>query len=247
VDNYQFCAHWVAAQRAGKNIRILDYGCGAGKIVRLLRDSALNAFGCDVFYDAADYSQVMNDESVLRGWVRQMHDGVIPFSDASFDIVVNNQVMEHVEDLEVVLAEIHRVLRPGGLLLSLFPDRGVWREGHCGIPFLHWFPKYSRPRIYYAAGLRLMGFGYHKGTVGAMAWSKGTCNWLDKWTFYRTKGEIRKGFCQYFVDIRHIEDYWLDLRVRERYGWMAGLPGSVKIRLVQKLGGMVFVARKPDA
>ena len=37
----------------------------------------------------------------------------------------------------IVLAKISRVLKPGGMVLSLFPDKGVWREGHCGIPFLH--------------------------------------------------------------------------------------------------------------
>ena len=35
-------------------------------------------------------------------------------------------------------SKIHRVLKPGGTLLSLSPDKSVWHEGHCGVPFLHW-------------------------------------------------------------------------------------------------------------
>jgi len=33
MDNYQFCAQWVLAQGHGKNIRVLDYGCGTGKLI----------------------------------------------------------------------------------------------------------------------------------------------------------------------------------------------------------------------
>jgi len=53
-----------------------------------------------------------------------------PFVTGSFDLVINNQVLEHVTDLDVVVHEIARVLKPGGSCLSLFPDKGVWREGH---------------------------------------------------------------------------------------------------------------------
>jgi len=44
----------------------------------------------------------------------------------------HQQVLEHATDLDVVVHEIARVLKPGGSCLSLFPDKGVWREGHCG-------------------------------------------------------------------------------------------------------------------
>src|ERR1019366_9228148 len=62
------------------------------------------------------------------------------FADCYFDLVVNNQVLEHVDDLDGVLREIHRVVKPGGQVLSIFPSRDVFREGHIGIPFAHWFP-----------------------------------------------------------------------------------------------------------
>jgi len=45
----------------------------------------------------------------------------LTYADASFDICITNEVMEHLPDLEASLAELRRVLRPGGVLLSTFP------------------------------------------------------------------------------------------------------------------------------
>ena len=101
---------------------------------------------------------------------------------------------------------------------SLFPDEGVWREGHCGIPFLHWFPKGSR-----------LDFR----------------EWLDSWTYYRTRREIDAAYDKYFRDVRHIEDYWPRSRLGGLKKAAAWLPASAQRLVVRKLAGMIFVARKP--
>jgi hypothetical protein len=124
--------------------------------------------------------------------------------------------------------------------LSLFPDKGVWREGHCGIPFLHWFPKGSRPRVYYAAILSILGFGHNKGNKSAMRWSQDFCEWLDNWTHYRTQQEIDSIYVKYFSDIRHIEDYFLQQRLGNRKVLVAWLPISIQQVVVRKLAGVVF-------
>lgn len=144
MNNYEFCTHWILDQKQGNDVRVLDYGCGAGEITEELQKNGIDAFGCDVFYEAGDYETSVRSD-LMGGVIKRMENSRIPFEANYFDFVTNNQVMEHVEDLNAVLSEIHRVLKPGGRVLSLFPDRAVWREGHCGIPFLHWFPKGSRP------------------------------------------------------------------------------------------------------
>ncbi|MEO8448667.1 MAG: class I SAM-dependent methyltransferase [Gemmatimonadota bacterium] len=244
MDNYEFCAQWVVQRRPGTGVRVLDYGCGAGEIVAELRRRAIDGFGCDVFYEGGDASRSV-DPTLLEDIIKRMDGNTIPFESASFDFVTNNQVMEHVEDLDAVLAEIHRVLKPGGTVLSLFPDKGVWREGHCGVPFLHWFAKGSRPRVYYAALCRMLGLGYHKGNKDVLGWSRDFCDWLDRWTYYRARQEIDSAYEKYFCDIRHIEDHWLQLRFGGQsilFGW---LPASIQRLVVRKLGCLIFVARKP--
>ena len=85
-------------------------------------------------------------------------------------------MIEHVENLELTLAELHRVLKPGGRILSAFTHKAVWREGHCGVAFLHWFPKRSRARYYYALVCRALGFGYHKDKLGSIgSWARNRC------------------------------------------------------------------------
>ncbi len=243
MNNYEFCANWVLDNEHGENPRVLDYGCGAAETVQELRRRDVDAFGCDVFYEGGDYSRSIPPD-FLGDIVRRMEGDKIPFDSESFDFVCSNQVMEHVDDLESVLAEVQRVLKPGGLFLSLFPDKGVWREGHCGIPFLHWFPKGSRSRVYYAAAVRTVGFGYHKGEKGVMRWSQEFCEWLDEWTHYRTRQEIDSTYHKFFCEIWHIEEYWLQRRLAGREKITAWLPPSTQRLMVRKLAGLVFVARK---
>jgi SAM-dependent methyltransferase len=241
MDNYQYCVDWALAQPIRRDTRILDYGCGAGHIVKALQARGVEAFGCDVFYEGGDSSKQVD---LWKSIKRMAPNGPIPFDDGTFDYVINNQVMEHVPDLDKVLAEIHRVLKPGGKVLSLFPDKSVWREGHCGIPFLHWFPKGSRFRVYYAAAWRLIGFGYYKGDKTILGWSADFCDWLDKWTCYRSSKDVRSSYRKYFINENELEGDWLSKRL-ERLGSVSEwLPLGVRKLIVRKLGGRIFVVEK---
>ena len=144
-----------------------------------------------------------------------------------------------------MLAEISRVLKPGGRGLSIFPYKGVWREAHCGLPFLHWFSKNSRPRVYYAAACRSLGLGYHKGDKSVMQWSGDFCAYLDKWTHYRTRREIDSTYSKFFCDLLNFEDYWLQQRLGTRKKYAAWLPASIQRMVATKLGCLVFSVRKP--
>ena len=237
MNTYEFVAEWVMTHIAKHPARVLDYGCGAGRIVGLLRARGISAFGCDVYYEGGDYSGDVPDE--LRSFVRRMEGGVIPFDDESFDVVVSNQVFEHVPNIDEALREIARVLRPGGTALNLFPDASVWREGHCGIPFLHWFPKGSKLRVYYAALGCTVGLGVHKNDKSALQWARDFCGWLDDWTYYRPANEIQERFIRAIGDTKHAEEDWLSARFNGQLDW---LPTMLRRLCVRKAGGMVLVS-----
>ena len=239
MDNYKFASEWVRKQANGDALRVLDYGCGAGVIVGHLRNCGQDAWGCDVFYEGGDYSsQIPLD---LRPYIRRMVGDAIPYEDASFDVVLSNQVFEHVPDMETALDEIARVLKVDGLSFHMFPDSGVWREGHCGIPFLHWFPKNSKARIYYAAALRSMGLGHFTKGKTIIGWSRDFCEWLDRWTYYRPLSEIHERFGRIIGSTRHAEEDLLHARFAGRFDV---IPTALQRLIVRKMAGLVLVSRK---
>jgi ubiquinone/menaquinone biosynthesis C-methylase UbiE len=75
----------------------------------------------------------------------------MPFADASFDGVLLNEVLEHVRDERESLAEVRRVLKPGGVLALFSPNRWFPFEGHgldlrgrrfrAPAPLIPWLPK----------------------------------------------------------------------------------------------------------
>jgi SAM-dependent methyltransferase len=248
MDNYQYVASWVRRNTpAGTPIRILDYGCGRGTVVKLLRDQGFDCCGCDAFVQMTlaprDY---LLDPSWFGTVIREMDSGLIPFPAESFDIVLNNQVMEHVENMDLALREIDRVLKPGGRVLSLFPDRSVWREGHCGIAFMHWFPKRSRAQLYYATFWRALGFGYHKQKLGSIAaWAENRCRYLEEQTFYRPLREIHRLYSKHFCNIRHFEASYFRDRFGARIPALGAVPDAVLAALVRVAAGRVFTCEKP--
>jgi SAM-dependent methyltransferase len=67
----------------------------------------------------------------------------LPFEDASFDLVLSSNVLEHVRDPAAVISESIRVLRPGGLLHFVVPNYGSWWEGHYGVLWLPHMPRWA--------------------------------------------------------------------------------------------------------
>lgn len=236
--------------------RVLDYGCGAGRLVVAGREHGVVMFGTDVFYGGS----ATRAEAEATGWfgraILDMTDGRIPFDNASFDLVVNNQVMEHVEDLDATLAEIHRVLKPGGTVLSVFPSRDVWREGHIGIPFSHWFRPGSQPRFLWTWALRSAGLGTWKDQAPTpKQWAIDKLEWIDRWTRYRSRDEIFRTYNRYFENEFREPDY-IRFRLLHRPGQLRQLlatttrwpvVSSLQVALFRKLAFLVIVSRKAAA
>ena len=235
--------------------RALDYGCGAGGLVDAGVAQGLDVWGTDVFYGGSVIDRTDAEAAGLLGdRVRGMsHDGRIPFADETFDVVTNNQVMEHVEGLDGTLREIHRVLKKGGTVLSLFPPIDVWREGHIGIPFAHRLPKGSALRLWYTSGLRTVGFGkYKEDAQTAKDWALDKLDWIDKWTSYRSRNEIFSAYARYFHSELH-ESAYIRYRLLDHPGTLPKLLAAtttvpvlsdLEQALFRKLAFFVIVSKK---
>lgn len=220
--------------------RVLDFGCGAGSLVQAGLNAGLNFSGADVYYGGSK-TRVEAEQSALLGTaIREIRGGRLDFADETFGLVVNNQVMEHVEDLDSVLREIHRVLKPGGTVLSLFPSRDVWREGHIGIPFAHRLRRGSRVRFLYTWALRSLGLGTWKEEAPTCRqWALDKLAWIDTYTRYRPRDEILATFQRYFVSNCFCESDYIRYRLLDRPGRQA-LAAFAGLRAVAPLARAVF-------
>ena len=219
--------------------RVLDYGCGAGRLVRAARADGLDMEGVDVFYAGSATREEAARTGLLGSVIHEMMEGRMPYAANSFDLVVNNQVMEHVEDLDAVLREIHRVLKPGGTVLSLFPAMDVFREGHIGIPFSHWMKKGSRWRFYYTWALRSLGLGTWKEQAPTCRqWALDKLDWIDRFTVYRTRREIFAAYGRCFSNTL-IEERYIRYRLLDRPGreWIVKL---LRLPMMTPLAKAVF-------
>ncbi len=241
-----------AAARPG--LRVLDFGCGAGGLVEAAREAGVDMLGADVFYGGSEARAEAERAGRLGATVLEIREGRLPFADGYFGLAVNNQVLEHVGDIEAALDELARVLAPGGILLSLFPSRDVWREGHIGIPFAHWFPPGSRIRFWYALALRRLGLGTWKQQAATCRdWTRDKLAWIDTYTRYRPRREIFAAFARRFSSELIEADYIrYRLRANARLAPLArllDLPGapSLAAALFRKLAFLVILSRKEPA
>src|SRR5262245_32205820 len=129
--------------------KVLDFGCGHGEGVELMREEGIQCYGADVFYEGDLYEDVFRSDLFQRQVIRRIgKDWKIPFVDGFFDLVFSNQVMEHIEYKDMALRELGRVTRVDGVILLKFPTQETIFEGHICLPFVHWFPKGRLRRSY---------------------------------------------------------------------------------------------------
>ena len=96
---------------------VLDLGCAGGFMAEALATRGAHVTGIDPAAEAIDAARAHARAQGLRIGYDVGVGEALPYADASFDAVVCVDVLEHVADLNRVLAEVARTLRPGGLFL----------------------------------------------------------------------------------------------------------------------------------
>jgi len=184
---------------------VLDFGCGAGLAIRYLQEQGFDAYG----YDVQNKSESHTDQTDLieGGILRINTDGnlPLPFPDDMFDIVLSYQVFEHVQNYEHSVAELARILKPGGVSLHVFPSRYRPLEAHNGVPFSPLLP-YRRWLEFW---IRL---GFHRKRDSGKSWQK-VLEWDDYFLKNRTNyipgKEIRRHFSAHFRKVEFVQKEYL--------------------------------------
>jgi len=194
------------ARRLGIDLiskRVLDFGCGKGGTVSALLADGVDAYGVDnAPGEIALAQELVGDRCVLA-------ENSFPWPDGYFDYIVANQVLEHVTDLTGAMAEVARVLKPGGHFYSNSPARWMPVEPRIFIPFVHWMKPGPLRRAYIGLCIRL-GIGQTNGaTANAQE------HYLRTETFYRTRREMRRILGCYF-HVEFVASRQLAVVLRER-------------------------------
>lgn len=112
-SRYRFAAERLEGRR------VLDIACGSGLGADLLTQPGRTVIGVDVAADAAKVAAGRG----LPGYHVCLADGVrLPFRTGAMDAVTSFETLEHVDADSAFLRELHRVLRPGGILILSTPN-----------------------------------------------------------------------------------------------------------------------------
>lgn len=125
--------HWTVGkvlEWVPRDARLLDAGCGIGLMLGEL-SAAYQATGIDV---SADYIRFCREQGLDAevGWLEDL-----PYGRHMFDAAVCCDTLEHVRDPARILAELKRVVKPGGVLVVRVPDgdnTGVGNDSGFGFP-----------------------------------------------------------------------------------------------------------------
>lgn len=124
----------VAAQTVGAPLeaarRLLDFGCGPGRLMRLLGELAAGGtelHGVDVDSELVGWAQANID---FAEFVVGPHEPPLPYPDAHFDVVINHSVFTHIDRVrqDMWLTELQRVTAPGGVLLLTVHSAREWNQ-----------------------------------------------------------------------------------------------------------------------
>jgi SAM-dependent methyltransferase len=172
---------------------ILDAGCGDGALLALIADTLPSV--CSGF-DSEEYG-LQSGERIgsLAGDTADIRatnpDGSWPFGDGEFDIVVSNQVGEHVVDLETFCAENARVLRPGGIGVHAFPLKHILLEPHMRMPLVHRVRDHELRSWLIAHFSRFGSYRtYAPEGVGVREYSRSLADYCRTFTTYRTWRQV---------------------------------------------------------
>ena len=115
--------------------RVLDLGCGEGRhVIAAHALDGVDAIGVDLSADDLATARERQEDFAAAGgdalFALLVGDAVrLPFADASFDAVICSEVLEHLPDWQSALAEIERILKPGGYFCASVPR--AWPERIC--------------------------------------------------------------------------------------------------------------------
>jgi SAM-dependent methyltransferase len=106
--------------------RILDLGCGLGSLGKYKPSVNMEIYGLDIDEGAVEVAKAYE---IAKVW--DLERGRLPFEDGFFDAILAKDVLEHLLKPWIIVEEMYRVLREGGIVVASVPmprNRVVWGD-----------------------------------------------------------------------------------------------------------------------
>ena len=211
-------------------VSIMDIGCGNGALVDNLLQLGYDAQGCDFqgslpgnHHFAPDTLKSITSASPKRGnfdsensagyAITEKDTYRLPYEDNSINVVVSMSVLEHVDNKRTYFQEIHRILKPEGYSLHLFPSKWYLPyEPHIHIPLLNYF---GRRCPYLWIGLWVWIFSVfdfsRKQEANTLAEvTRKHYNYNMKWINYASNQKYRKLSIEIFGNYSSPMEYYIN-------------------------------------
>ncbi len=128
---------------------VLDVGCGLGNDAARFAENGARITGIDIAMSAVGLSQRNFSQRAIGGSFRPMNGEALEIGDNAYDLVYCHTVLHFTPSPERMVAEIHRVLRPGGTAILMMVNSRSWMRflhrlmkveiDHLGAPVFHWY------------------------------------------------------------------------------------------------------------
>jgi GT2 family glycosyltransferase/SAM-dependent methyltransferase len=123
---YEHLLRYLLAKEAVRDKEVLDLGSGEGYGAFLLAHEARQVVGLDIALEAVAHASSKYAAANLSFLVASAL--AVPFKQGTFDAITCFEVIEHITDAARLLAEIKRVLRPGGIVLISTPNKKTYSD-----------------------------------------------------------------------------------------------------------------------
>ncbi|MHB9102930.1 MAG: methyltransferase domain-containing protein [Sulfuricella sp.] len=126
---YEHWHRYALASQLSQRRTVLDVACGEGYGAAMVAENADRVVGVDISTDAVRHARNRYGHQANLEFIPASCD-CLPFPDASFDLAISFETIEHIETQQAFIAELARVLRPDGVLLLSSPNKRLYSDAH---------------------------------------------------------------------------------------------------------------------
>jgi ubiquinone/menaquinone biosynthesis C-methylase UbiE len=208
MDKYNLTPHYYfmyssvanlveQAFRDKEVVNILEAGCGKGEFCLVLSELLRENFPSIQFqiqgFDINERPEHHDIDSSLVTLISENDNW--PYANNTFDIVISNQVIEHVKNANLFFQELTRVMSRGGYSFNSYPVKEIIIEPHYFLPIIHWVDNWDFRKFLIKFFSRL-GWGTFKQQL-----QNGLTEDLDKWS------NMHSDYTTNFTHYLNLNDY----------------------------------------